>query len=237
MLPTQGRGCLTFNLLTISQTVLLRYPPQGPKLMDRWTDGQSENSIPPTNRVSVGGLAGGGGRAGDMKIPLSFPSLFVLRFYGPVTPMGSCRAQSVYLTTRLLGRLSPLSGSPVLCTFFRQKLTTAFLNQRKRENDRRKYFMINFQERMLPTMVGIEPTTSWSPVGRRIQLSHRGHLSQVSGQIGLRKLCRPDATKGFKIWLAKHVCFRKVVVFWCTHQARFYCMFLQNNKKTISMFW
>ena len=35
---------------------------------------------------------------------------FVLRFYGPVIPMGSCRARSVYLTTRLLGRLSPLSG-------------------------------------------------------------------------------------------------------------------------------
>ena len=36
--------------------------------------------------------------------------LFVLRFYGPVNPMGSCQARSVYLTTRLLGRLSPLSG-------------------------------------------------------------------------------------------------------------------------------
>ena len=36
--------------------------------------------------------------------------LFLLRFYGPVNPMGSCRARSVYLTTRLLGRLSPLSG-------------------------------------------------------------------------------------------------------------------------------
>ena len=36
--------------------------------------------------------------------------LFVLRFYGPVNPMGSCRARSVYLTTRLLGRHSPLSG-------------------------------------------------------------------------------------------------------------------------------
>ena len=36
--------------------------------------------------------------------------LFVLRFYGPVNPMGSCRARSVYLTTRLPGRLSPLSG-------------------------------------------------------------------------------------------------------------------------------
>ena len=36
--------------------------------------------------------------------------LFVLRFYGPVNPMGSCRARPVYLTTRLLGRLCPLSG-------------------------------------------------------------------------------------------------------------------------------
>ena len=27
------------------------------------------------------------------------PCLFVLRFYGPVNPMGSCRARSVYLTT------------------------------------------------------------------------------------------------------------------------------------------
>ena len=35
---------------------------------------------------------------------------FVLRFYGPANPMGSCRARSVYITTRLLGRLSPLSG-------------------------------------------------------------------------------------------------------------------------------
>ena len=41
--------------------------------------------------------------------------LFVLRFYGPVNPMGSCRMWSVYLTTRLL------------CTFFRQKLTTVLL--------------------------------------------------------------------------------------------------------------
>ena len=38
-----------------------------------------------------------------------FVCLFVLRFYGPVNPMGSCRARSVYLTTRLLGRLSPPS--------------------------------------------------------------------------------------------------------------------------------
>ena len=35
--------------------------------------------------------------------------------------------------------------------------------------------MINLQERMLPTLAGVEPATSWSPVARRIQLSHRGH--------------------------------------------------------------
>ena len=34
--------------------------------------------------------------------------------------------------------------------------------------------MINLHERMLPTSAGVEPSTSWSPVGRRIQLSHRG---------------------------------------------------------------
>ena len=38
-----------------------------------------------------------------------FLALFVLRFYGTVNPMGSCRARSVYLNTSLLGRLSPLS--------------------------------------------------------------------------------------------------------------------------------
>ena len=72
----------------------------------------------------------GVGAAELTPVPVLFPELvclFVLRFYGPVNPMGSCRARSVYLTTHLLGRLSPLSGLPVLCTFFRQKLTTALL--------------------------------------------------------------------------------------------------------------
>ena len=58
-----------------------------------------------------------------------------------------------------------------------------FLNQRKGENDRRKYFMINLHERMLPTSAGVEPATSWSPVGRRIQLSHRGRPF-LSGDMG-----------------------------------------------------
>ena len=56
-------------------------------------------------------------------------------------------------------------------------ILSPFLNQRKGENDRRKYFMINLHERMLPTSAGVEPATSWSPVGRRIQLSHRSRLN------------------------------------------------------------
>ena len=39
--------------------------------------------------------------------------------------MGSCRARSVYLTTRILGRLSPLSG--ILAHILLPKLTTALL--------------------------------------------------------------------------------------------------------------
>ena len=39
--------------------------------------------------------------------------------------------------------------------------------------------MINLRERMLPTSAGVEPATSWSPVGRRIQPSHRGRLSAM----------------------------------------------------------
>ena len=43
-------------------------------------------------------------------IKIGLKCLFVLRFYGPVNPMGSCRARSVYLTSRSLGRLSPPNG-------------------------------------------------------------------------------------------------------------------------------
>ena len=40
--------------------------------------------------------------------------------------------------------------------------------------------MINLHERMLPTSAGVEPATSWSPVGRRIQLSHRGRQISIN---------------------------------------------------------
>ena len=35
---------------------------------------------------------------------------------------------------------------------------------------------------MLPISAGVEPTTSWSPVGQRIQLSHRGRRKKVKCQ-------------------------------------------------------
>ena len=47
---------------------------------------------------------------------------------------------------------------------------------------------------MLPTQAGVEPATSWSPVGRRIQLSHRGRQF-VFGEIG--KLFMNNHMSGF----------------------------------------
>ena len=38
------------------------------------------------------------------------PDAFVLRFYGPVNPMGSCRARSVYLTTRFTSMVYGLNA-------------------------------------------------------------------------------------------------------------------------------
>ena len=60
----------------------------------------------------------------------------------------------------------------------------------------RKYFMINLHERMLPTWAGVEPATSWSPVGRRIQLSHRGR--QV-GSLVLFSQNMSKSTTGFSL--------------------------------------
>ena len=74
----------------------------------------------------------------------------------------SCRARSVYLTTRLLGK----SSKRLYCAHSFARNDNCPSYQRKGENDRRKYFMINLHERMLPTSAGVEPATSWSPVGR-----------------------------------------------------------------------
>ena len=94
-----------------------------------------------------------------------FVCLLMLRFQGPVNPMGSCCVLSVYLTTLLLGRLSPLSGWPVLCTFFHQKLTTALLEPAEEGEWPWKYFMIKSPHKNVADLAGVKPATSWSSVG------------------------------------------------------------------------
>ena len=49
--------------------------------------------------VTAGGVAKPfGPTPEDLLTPFPPDCLFVLRFYGPVNPVGSCRARSVYLT-------------------------------------------------------------------------------------------------------------------------------------------
>ena len=100
--------------------------------------------------------------------------LFVLWFYGPVNPMGSCRARSVYLTTHLLGRLSPLSGLPVLCTFFRQKLTTALLESAEGREWPQKIFHDQSPRKNVADLSGGRTRDLLVSSRTRIQLSHRG---------------------------------------------------------------
>ena len=84
----------------------------------------------------------------------------MLRFYCPVNPMASCQAWSVYLTIHSFARHRKLH----------------FLNQRKGENDRRKYFMINLHERMLPTQRGSNCNLLITS-RTRIQMSQRGRFT------------------------------------------------------------
>ena len=78
------------------------------------------------------------------------------------------------------------------------------------ENDRRKYFTINLYERMLPTSAGVEPATSWSPVGRRIQLRHWGQPAwccRSNSENMQRKFCRAvfcnSSTKLRSAWFCR----------------------------------
>ena len=77
--------------------------------------------------------------------------VFVLRFYSPVNPIGSCQARSVYLTTQFYwAGLVLLSGYNQYCAHsFARNLQLPFLNQprthidgsenqQKKENDPRK---------------------------------------------------------------------------------------------------
>ena len=129
----------------------------------------------------------------ERMLPTPKGCLFVLRFYGPVNPMRSCRAQSVYLTTRSWTGLVLKAVNQYCAHSFARNWQLPFLNQWKGENDCGKYFMINLHERILltsgrwgrwgggggvnlrppglqsdptdPQRLRTEPTTSWSPVG------------------------------------------------------------------------
>ena len=102
--------------------------------------------------------------------------MFLLRFYGPVNPMRSCRARSVYQTTCLLGRLSPLSGYQYCAHSFARNLQLPFLNQRKGENDRRKYFMIKSPWKNVANLSG-----GWTPRPPGLQLDGTSNWATEAG--------------------------------------------------------
>ena len=51
-----------------------------------------------------------------------------------------------------------------------------FLNQWKGQNDHRKYFMIKSPQKNVANLVGDEPATSWSPVGRAPNWAKAGSI-------------------------------------------------------------
>ena len=79
-------------------------------------------------------------------------------FYSPVNPVGSCWARSVYLTTLLLGRLSPLSGLTSIVHILLPETDNcpSWISGRKRitiEN----ISWSKLHERILPTRCGSNP--------------------------------------------------------------------------------
>ena len=82
--------------------------------------------------------------------------LFVLRFYGPVNPIGSCQAWLVYLTTLKAG-LVLWAVNKYCAHSYARNWQLPILNQPKGENDCRKYFKINLHKLMLPTQRGSNP--------------------------------------------------------------------------------
>ena len=82
--------------------------------------------------------------------------VFVLRFYCPVNPLGSCWVWSVYLIPFYWAGLVPQVFKQYCAHSSARNWQLPFLNQPKG----RKYFMKTVID---PTWVG--PATSWSPVG------------------------------------------------------------------------
>ena len=63
--------------------------------------------------------------------------------------------------------------------------------------------------RMLPTSMGVEPATSWSPVEQRIHLSHRGQLDIAC--------CTGISEDSVQTILKKRLNLRKVCTRWVPH--------------------
>ena len=96
---------------------------------------------------------------------------FVLRFYSPVNPLGSCQAWSVNLITLFPEQGWSSKRLPSICAHaFARNWQLPFLNQRKGKNDHRKYFMIKRHERMMPFCWG---SNMWPP-----DLQSDAHLTE-----------------------------------------------------------
>ena len=53
---------------------------------------------------------------------------------------------------------------------------------------------------MLPTSEGVEPSTYWSPVGRRIQMSHRDRYGSDKELFLEIQAIKSQITENFKFW-------------------------------------
>ena len=99
----------------------------------------------------------------------------VLRFYDPVNPVRSSRAQSVYLATLLLGRLSSLIGLLYCAHSFAKIWQLPFLN-------------------LWYDSAGFEPATSLSQSGfstNSATLSFRGHRKPILTRISVKPMDAP----------------------------------------------
>ena len=139
-----------------------------------------------------------------LSTPLLVTYLFVLRFYGPVNPMGSCRARSVFANLRTHQYWYHIDGSEPIHTFtgqaYSSKRLTSIVHILSPENDNCPSFMINLHERILPTSAEIEPATSWSPVGRASNWATETGCSWPIGQgHGLSIFTLKFCVKYFKI--------------------------------------
>ena len=76
--------------------------------------------------------------------------------------------------------------------------------------------MINLHERMLPTSAGVEPATSWSPVGRRIQLSHRGRRKYK-----------------FYIFTSENITFSKYAFYFINNSLYFITLYIINVRSSL----